>query len=88
MLRIETDRGSLPAKWTLETTTHKGARMLAIEFAGAMEAAEIVDAFAGASEIREIDEAGNVKTYEGYTLLSSMTYSYDRSAVRLTLERA
>lgn len=88
MLRIETDRGSLPAKWTLETTTRQGARMLAIEFTEETEPGEVIYAFVGAQEIREIDEADNVKTYDGYTLLSSMTYSYDRSTLRLTLERA
>lgn len=74
------------ADWTLHTTTRHGAKQVIIQLPGTTDPGDIVESLVGSELIQEYKN--DVCTpYEGYTLLSSIIYTPDRSAVRVTLEK-
>lgn len=87
-MQIVTSSGkTFEAAWVLDTTTRHGAQQLTIQLPGTTDLSEITGELVGAEQISSIKETGVHTIYEGYTLLSSLIYTPDRSALRLTLEK-
>lgn len=87
-MKIVTSSGkTLEADWTLHTTSRRGVKQLIVQLTGEINVCEIVDTLVGADMIQEFKADGVCTAYEGYTLLSSIIYTHDRSAVRVTLEK-
>jgi len=86
-MKIMTSSGkTYEADWILPTQSRNGARLLAIQLPGAVDPVQAVADLTGAESIKGIvDDA--VTTYAGYTMLHSLYFSNDRSAVRLMLEK-
>lgn len=86
-MKIMTSSGkTYEADWILPTQSHHGAKLLAIQLPGTVDPVQAVADLTGAESIKSIvDDA--VTTYAGYTMLQSLYFTHDRSAVRLTFEK-
>lgn len=87
-MKIMTISGkTFDADWVLDTTTRHGAQQLTIQLPGGTDLGLVLGELDGAEQIIVEKEKGVRTIYEGYTLFSSVIYTPDRSALRLTLER-
>lgn len=87
-MKITTQSGkTFEAAWVLSTQTRMGVKQLAMQLAGDTPLDAIMGEIIGSEKITASEDEGAYTVYEGYTLLSSLIYSTDRAAVRLTLER-
>lgn len=86
-MQIEAKGTTFEADWVLETTTRQGTAQITIQLSGGTDITSITQNLIGAQEITGIRDAGVRTVYEAYTALTSLIYSTDRRALRLTLER-
>lgn len=87
-MQIMTSSGkTFEAGWALKTETRHGAKQLVIQMPGTNDPTEIMKELVGVDVIKGDMGDGEYKTYEGYTLFSSLIYSTDRKVLRLTLEK-
>lgn len=75
------------AAWILDTATRHGVQQLTMQLPGTTDPGDIVRDLVGLDVIKGTKENGDYNTYVGYRLLSSLIYTADRSAIRLTLEK-
>ena len=87
-MKITTSSGkTFDAYWTLQTIDRHGAQLLAIQLPGTTTPGEILEGLIGEKLIEEHKNDDEPIPHEGYTLLSSITYSRSREIVRVVLEK-
>lgn len=87
-MKITTQSGkTFEAAWVLSTQTRMGVKQMAMQLDGETALEDIVSDLVGSKRMTSSEGEGAYTVYDGYTLLSSLTYSADRKTLRVVLER-